>query len=87
MTKDNCKFEIRLTGVQEQDIPLLITVNKGAEIDFGIVQIPAKIRHSSHHKQSLIAAYNRWAALTRMWNLRGRGNDDPANKLFVVRVR
>ena len=80
-------FEIRLTGVQEHDIPLLAIVNKGAEIDFGIVQIPAKRRHSSHHKQRLIAAYNRWAALTRMWNQRGRGDDDPANKLFVVRVR
>ena len=79
-------FQIQLKGITEQDVPLLLAINKSYGIYFGDEFVPAKARHSSHHKSKMLHAYDKWAAEIWQWNLRGRGTDDPANRRFFVRI-
>lgn len=78
-------FQIQLTGITEQDVPLLLAINKSYKIYFGDEFVPAKARHSSHHKSKMLHAYNKLAAEIWQWNRWSRP-DNPANRRFFVRV-
>lgn len=75
-----------LTGNSAVDIAMLLIVNKGAAITIGNKTIPPKPRQSSHHKWLVTDTYLAWSAEIRLWNERGRGADDPANRTFIVSV-
>jgi len=79
-------YKLILTGNLAADIAMLLIVNKGAAITIGNKTIQPKPRQSSHHKGLVADTYLAWSAEIRLWNERGRGADDPANRAFIVSV-